>query len=77
LASLLVNPSELLTFLPQESFKEFRKFPVKHCEDHSISPGYEGRFRIAAITPEKYDFKGKLLRKGRIKIFSTHANKYE
>lgn len=58
-------------------FKLWRKFPVKNCAVISLSPGYEGKFRLAAVTQEKYDFHGKCIQKGRIKIFSTHANKFE
>jgi len=52
LACIVTSPSEIASFLPQEKFQAFRKFPVKNCEDLSISPGYEGRFRLAALTPE-------------------------
>jgi len=48
----VTNPSEIASFLPKKKFQAFRKFPVKDCEDLSISPGYEGRFRLAALTPE-------------------------
>jgi len=48
----LTNPSEIDSFLTTEDFKEWRKFPVKYCEDLSVSPGFEGRFRLAAMTPE-------------------------
>jgi len=61
LAFILTNPSLIDSFLTTEDFKEWRKFPVKYCEDLSVSPGFEGRFRLAAMTPEKYDFKGNKL----------------
>lgn len=76
MAFILTSPSEISSFLCHEQFKEFRKFPVNNCEVLSVSPGYQGKFRLVAITPEKYDFSGKMLQKGRLKIFSTHANKF-
>ena len=58
---MLKNPSEIISFDTKNNFQEWRKFPVMNCEDLSLSPGFEGRFRICALTPEKYDFAGKLL----------------
>ena len=52
LAFILTTPNEISSYLAQEQFKEFRKFPVSNCEVLSVSPGFNGMFRLAAITPE-------------------------
>lgn len=35
-----------------KGFQEWKKFPVKNCEELSISPGYKDMYRIAAVVPE-------------------------
>ena len=48
----MVREQGIISFDSSEGFQEWKKFPVKNCEELSISPGYQGTFRIAAVTPE-------------------------
>ena len=50
--AFIVDGLGITSYQSDEGFKEWKRFPVKNCEELSISPGYQGTFRIAAIVPE-------------------------